>query len=109
MGRLTADFTNGLFSYPLSGTTVGWEVARNDLGSGHEVNAKRSSETGLIAGAVHLMWDDFQDDCGYWLPAWGTLEGLARLFQPIDLGLISWRVHLNDGCGHLQSMSYLRD
>ena len=59
-------------------------------------------KAGLIAGAVYLMWDDFQDDCGYWLPAWGTLEGLARLFQPIDLGLISWRVHLNDGCGHLQ-------
>jgi hypothetical protein len=43
---------------------------------------------GLVAGAVYLMWDDFQDDCGYWLPAWGTVEGSARLFQPIIPGLI---------------------
>ena len=42
-----------------------------------------------MAGVVYLMWDDFQDDCDFWLPAWGTLDGSARLFQSIILGLIA--------------------
>lgn len=34
-------------------------------------------------------WTDFRDDCADRLPAWGTLEGSARLFQPSILGLIA--------------------
>jgi len=43
---------------------------------------------GLMTGAVWLLWQDFQYDCAYWLPAWGQLEGPNILWQPIILSLI---------------------
>ena len=56
----------------------------------------------LITGAVYLMLDDFQDDCDYWLPAWRTLEGTAKLFQSIILWADRWPVHHRHGCVNLQ-------
>jgi hypothetical protein len=41
-----------------------------------------------MTGAVWHLWQDFQYDCAYWLPAWGQLEGPDILWQPIILGPI---------------------
>jgi hypothetical protein len=77
------------FGHRSNGTTVGWVVARNDLDSVMQETFRKILWAGLMAGAIYLLWTDFQDDCGTWLPAWGALEGSARLFQPIILGLIA--------------------
>jgi hypothetical protein len=68
---------------------VGWAFARNDLGSGHEVNAKRSSEGGVDRRNRVLGVGRLSGRLRILVAAWGTLEGSARLFQPIVLGLIA--------------------
>ncbi len=42
----------------------------------------------VTAVGLYLVWGEFQDQCQYWLPAWGMVEGSARLWQPVILGLI---------------------
>ena len=68
------------------------------------------SRVAITLGGLYLAWCQLQEICGYWFPALGELEGSARIWQSIVLGVILGGVIFGTvvGLGY-RVLSYLLD